>query len=317
MPTPLPPEERSTARTSPVTHTRYLAIGAPDYGKLVNFYGSTWGLRPVADDTGVTFFAAEASTEQFVFRVREADERRVDLIAFAVSTPAEVDRLCERLGRDGVRIDRTPQPLITPGGGYGFRFFDPDGRLVEISCEVGTRQARELAEREDIPSRLSHVVFNTANLAAVIAFYERYLGFRVSDWVADRMVFMRCQRDHHTLGFAAAGHASLNHVSFEMRGIEEYMRGTGRMMRSGFPVLWGPGRHGPGDNTFSYFRSPDGNVVEYTTALMQVDEDTWVPCRWEPDGEEADQWGTANPIDEFIPVAIGESDPGLWTAPPL
>lgn len=317
MPTPLPLQERSAPGASPITHMRYLAIGVPDYHRSVDFYGSTWGLRPVVDDTGVTFFAAEGSEEQFVLRVREAEQRRLDLMALAVSTPADVDRLAESLARAGVRLDLTPASLTAPGGGYGFRFFDPDGRLIEISCHVGTREARELEEREDIPSKLSHVVFNTANLARTIAFYERHLGFRISDWVEDRMVFMRCRRDHHTLGFAAAAHASLNHVAFEMRGVEEYMRGTGRLTRAGYSLLWGPGRHGPGDNTFSYFRSPDGNVVEYTTALLQIDESTWVPCRWDGDGEEADQWGTAGPIDEFIPAAVGDPDPGLWTPPPF
>jgi hypothetical protein len=84
------------------------------------------------------------------------------------------------------------------------------------------------------------------------------------------------------------------------------------MVRAGYRNLWGPGRHGPGDNTFSYFHAPDGFVVEYTTALLEVDEQAWVPSRWEGDGPEADQWGTAGPIDEFIPAAVGQPDPGLW-----
>ena len=66
-----------------------------------------------------------------------------------------------------------------------------------------------------------------------------------------------------------------------MRDIDEYMRGTGRMVRQGHAPLWGPGRHSSGDNVYSYFAGPDDFVVEYTTALERIgDEDAWVPRVW-------------------------------------
>ena len=34
--------------------------------------------------------------------------------------------------------------------------------------------------------------------------------------------------------------------------------------------MWGPGRHGPGSNTFAYFQDPNGFVAEYTTALEEI-----------------------------------------------
>ena len=71
------------------------------------------------------------------------------------------------------------------------------------------------------------------------------------------------------------------------------MRGAGRMKKHGFNVEWGVGRHGPGDNVFSYFVEPNGFVVEYTAEVQQVDEATYEahdaeywrnfpmrPCRW-------------------------------------
>ena len=39
--------------------------------------------------------------------------------------------------------------------------------------------------------------------------------------------------------------------------------------------MWGVGRHGPGNNVFSYFVEPNGFVTEYTTEVEQVD-DTYV-----------------------------------------
>ena len=50
------------------------------------------------------------------------------------------------------------------------------------------------------------------------------------------------------------------------------MRGAGRMKQQGFNVEWGVGRHGPGDNIFSYFIEPNGFVTEYTAEVEQIDE---------------------------------------------
>ena len=62
-----------------------------------------------------------------------------------------------------------------------------------------------------------------------------------------------------------------------MRGLDEYMRGTGRVMRAGIKKIWGPGRHNAGNNTFSYFLDPSGNTMEYTTELEKIETDPWHP----------------------------------------
>ena len=79
------------------------------------------------------------------------------------------------------------------------------------------------------------------------------------------------------------------------------MRGTGRLLRAGVEKIWGPGRHLAGNNTFSYFLDPHGNTIEYTTELEQIDEDTWHPHLYDfTEPEVTDQWGTANPMNEFV-----------------
>ena len=64
------------------------------------------------------------------------------------------------------------------------------------------------------------------------------------------------------------------------------------MRKSGYEIMWGVGRHGPGSNVFSYFVEPNGFVTEYTTEVEQVDDTTSAttrnggrlrhlfPCRW-------------------------------------
>lgn len=313
-----PNAETTCGFRTPITRLRHVALGMPNFTETVDFYRSKWGLELVAEDTDVAFFGTVGHRENYVLRIRRALEKRIDLIAFAVTAEHDVDLLAERVIAVDGTIDREPGPLDTPGGGYGFRFFDIDGRLIEISADVIGRPARELAIGESVPKKLSHVVVNSPNLEATRRYYQRVLGFRVSDWLDDKLCFLRVRSDHHILGIAHGPHASLNHVSFEMRGTDEFLRGTGRLTRLGTAPLWGPGRHSAGDNTFSYFADPVGNIVEYTTELERViDEETWIPRRFTTAPEHADQWGTAGSPEVLLPQMANDPDTGLWVPAPL
>jgi len=307
-----------------ITHLRHVDIAVPDYDKQVAFYAEKWGLAEAGRDSGVTYFAAVGSPEQYVIRVRRSPDKRLDLLAFGAADRNSVDRLASRLASSGVTLVSEPGVLETPGGGYGFRFFDVDGRTIEISAEVATRSHRKVEEKEDIPVRLSHVVLNSPEPEKAKAFYEKHLGFRLSDTLVhpdlgELMWFMRCSPQHHSVGIARCPHTSLHHASFEMRGLDEYMRGTGRLMRADVPKIWGPGRHRGGDNTFSYFHDPNGNTMEYTTEMVQVDEDTWHPSLFDTnDQETADQWGTSNPMNEWVSRQMfNDADEGVFVAPPI
>jgi hypothetical protein len=85
-------------------------------------------------------------------------------------------------------------------------------------------------------------------------------------------------------------------MAYELPDIDGLMRGAGRVRGSGYEIMWGVGRHGPGNNVFSYFVEPNGFVTEYTTEVDQVDDtyqghdaQWWLetklfPCRWQMAG---------------------------------
>jgi catechol 2,3-dioxygenase-like lactoylglutathione lyase family enzyme len=307
-----------------ITHVRHIDLAVPDFDTQVAFYRDTWGLTQVASDSGLSFLACEGSPEQYTVRIRKDEQKRVDLIAFGAKDPTDVDALAARLTGGGVKLISEPGAIDTPGGGYGFRFFDGDGRAVEVSSDVQLRQNRKIEEGESIPVALSHVVFNSPNPESTVQWYVEHLEFAISDQLihphmGEMMWFLRVNPQHHTVAIARCPHNSLHHASFEMRGIDEYMRGTGRLLRLGVEKVWGPGRHLAGNNTFSYFLDPHGNTIEYTTALETIDEDVWHPSKYDftiPGVQ--DQWGTANQMNEFVAKqSFNDPDPGLFVAPPV
>jgi predicted enzyme related to lactoylglutathione lyase len=115
-----------------LTHLRHVDLAVPDYDKQLDFYAGVWGLTKVAEDSGISFLAAEGSPESYVVRLRKAEEKRLDLVSYGAASAADVDTLAEQLLAGGVQLISQPGKAETPGGGYGFRFFDVDGRTIEV-----------------------------------------------------------------------------------------------------------------------------------------------------------------------------------------
>ncbi len=299
--------------TARVTDLHYVAHAVPDMESERKFYGETWGLTEVGEDDGKVYFAAEGSTHPFVIRLRQDDEKKTDLIGFSADSSADVDAIYAQALAAGAKSIAEPGPADGPQGGYAARFFDPEGRALEVICDTNRREARELKVGESIPIGLSHVVLHSPDHKALTKFYEDVLGFKLSDWIGEFMVFLRCNPAHHRLAIMP-GKPALNHVAFDVASVDEMMRGLGRLTKEGVKLSWGPGRHTAGNNTFTYYLTPNGNAVEYTSDLEECGDD-WVPNTYEMRPDITDQWGTGRIIMGNVPHQTMDADKGLWCVP--
>jgi catechol 2,3-dioxygenase-like lactoylglutathione lyase family enzyme len=297
-----------------VSEIRFVGYAVPDLEAERRFYAEVWGLIEVGEQDGVVYFAAAGTPEKYVVRLRQANEQRIDVIGWAAETRADVDALHEQVKAIGGQIIAPPHALTSLGGGYGFRFFDLDGHALEVSAEVERGPSRELSRGEAIPTKISHIVMHSPDHKAAVAWYEKALGFKVSDWLGDFMCFLRCNAWHHRLAFLP-GPPCLNHVAYDVLSIDDMMRGIARLKRNAVDIRWGPGRHTAGNNTFSYFTTPADNVVEYTSELEAVDDETWKATVHKPSAETMDQWGVGVGGPQTMPQPA--PDKGLWQAPAI
>jgi catechol 2,3-dioxygenase-like lactoylglutathione lyase family enzyme len=269
---------------------RSVELGVPDLNQSVAFYNHVWGLEPVVSDADTIHLRANG-TEHHAVTLRERPKTGLLGVHLAASDKAAVNALHAQAKAFGADVVSPPADLPpSAGGGYGFQFRTPEGHVLNIAAEVA-RHAAVVNDRSK-PVKLSHVVLNTANIGQQTAFFIDLLGFRLSD-STHMMDFVRCSADHHSIAMARGDGPSLNHMAYEMENIDGLMRGAGRMKQNGFNIEWGIGRHGPGDNVFTYYVEPNGFVTEYTAEVQQVDESThlpgtaddWAnfpmrPCRW-------------------------------------
>src|SRR5690606_3388186 len=195
-----------------------------------------------------------------------------------------------------------------------FRCFTPDGLPLEISSDVRREPGRRVEAAEGIPERISHIVLHSPQHVALVEFFTKVLGFRVSDWLGDFMCFLRCNRAHHRLAILP-GPPCLNHVAYDVPGVDGMMIGISRLRQSGVDIRWGPGRHKAGNNTFSYFVTPAGFAVEYTAELEEVDFEHHVHQVYTPAPRTMDQWmiGVGGPQTMPHPAP----DPRLFQPAPV
>jgi 2,3-dihydroxy-p-cumate/2,3-dihydroxybenzoate 3,4-dioxygenase len=255
---------------------RSVELELPDVARAADFLGGAWGLLPAGSSGGTQFFRG-TGPQPYILSITKASLPAVAAITFSGSA-AEL----EKIASPNTTYD-------VPGGGEGFEIRGPEAQNYRFIVENETLQP--IVDR-DRPIQLTHAVLNTADQDAVERFAVEKLGFIVSDRTA-HMRFLRCNRKHHCVAYAKAALPSLNHIAFEMSGVDAGMRGIARLREAGYEAVWGPGRHGPGNNVFGYFIAPYGGVVEYTAEVSEVGDDYRVgtPEDWKWPPGRIDHWG--------------------------
>ncbi|SUA46383.1 Iron-dependent extradiol dioxygenase [Nocardia africana] len=216
-------------------------------------------------------------------------------MSFDVGTRVDLDAAFEEAVAAGGQVEREPGDAVGPGHEASAAVRDPDGNLVQLLYGAAVTEESHRA-RIVAPRKLGHVVLNTPQRVVLERFYGR-LGLRVSDRTARGMSFLRCNRDHHSLAVCDSERTGIQHIAFDVVDMDNVMTALGALTREGTPCVWGPGRHGPGNNIFTYYADPAGVFVEYYAELEQVEEEVDGPVEpifW---GEEwkGDTWGYAGP----------------------
>jgi len=141
---------------------------------------------------------------------------------------------------------------------------------------------RETEPPADMPfalGKISHVVLKVADLERSVRFYTQVLGMRISDaypesMMPGRMVFMRCNDDHH--GVALVGGATgpanaseLHHFAFEVASLDEVFRARDHLERHGVPISF-EGRRRAGQQIAIEFKDPDGHNLEICWGIDRI-----------------------------------------------
>jgi catechol 2,3-dioxygenase-like lactoylglutathione lyase family enzyme len=148
-------------------------------------------------------------------------------------------------------------------------FEDPKGTVLEVFAEQ-TPIAKNAAVAGIGPLKLGHLAFCVDEPKRFVDFYAKVLGFRISDWIQDWFAFMRCGPDHHTVNFVRGKRTVMHHIAFELKDWAQILTACDFLGAKNIQLTWGPGRHGPGHNIYTYHRNPDDQIIELFTELDKM-----------------------------------------------
>jgi catechol 2,3-dioxygenase-like lactoylglutathione lyase family enzyme len=170
----------------------------------------------------------------------------------------------------GLAPAASPSPLFDD---QAFSVRDPDGKLVVFGLAAQLSAVAE--EKPRLHGPLQHLALATHDPAALEAFYAGKLGFAVSDRVRNDQgeaitCWMRSNHEHHTLACFRSRHRGIDHHSYEVGEWTKIRDWADHFGAQNIRLIWGPGRHGPGNNLFIFVADPDENWIEESAELEVV-----------------------------------------------
>ena len=213
----------------------------------------------------------------------------------AVSADA-VDEVAARAKSDGLEIlgDRP----IGPKYDRAVRIKAPGGVVFEIHTPIARSETKRYIGTSGRPKRIEHINAFTPDTAAFGEFCEKTLGMKLSDSTeGGEFRWYRSQDGfHHTIAMGP-GETKLHHYAFDLHCMEDLARIADNLAQKDRALVWGPGRHGAGDNIFTYYPDQTGCLVENSVEMAHIDNDaTYEPTPWDIseglNGRWINLWGT-------------------------
>lgn len=280
----------SSHASSLIQAVRSIDIETPTLAEDLAFYDQTWWLTPVQSDEHSAYLRGTGPHAYVLgLHASTAEQAQIRHITLQARHLDCLDQILQRAQQHGATLLHDRHPVDQPGGGQAIDIADTVGRRWRI---VADDQAVAPLQRAHAPVRLAHVVINASDVPQCQGFLEEVLDFSLADRTRI-MAFMRCADDHHSIAIGDTDNNCLNHIAFLMPDLDSAMIGAGRMRDANYPVQWGPGRHGPGNNAFNYFVGPNQVVIEYTAEVQTIDDSYPVgsPSDWTWPPGRIDQWG--------------------------
>jgi catechol 2,3-dioxygenase-like lactoylglutathione lyase family enzyme len=240
----------------------------PDLDKAIAYYTDVNGLVLSTKEKSRAFLASK--TGLLTIALEHGGQPSLKRISFEVAPNADFAEMTKRLGAEGVKGEVRSDAM--PGIGKVLAFADPIGTTIELFTDwtyLGSHHQVIGAG----PLKLGHIARVAEDPKAIADFYCRVLGFRVSDWIGDSFVFLRCNPDHHTVNFFRGAQTKMHHIAFEMKDFAHIQHACELLALRKMPINWGPVRHGPGHNVAIYHRNCDDQNVEFYIELDQMKDE--------------------------------------------
>jgi catechol 2,3-dioxygenase-like lactoylglutathione lyase family enzyme len=265
-------------------YLHHLEIGSSDPPALAIFYAHAvkMAAAPLHD-----LWLCHGPRRRMLFA--QGRNNALHYAAFACRDAEALETLRSHIEKQNIPLLPSPSKLFDH---RAFAVRDPDGNQTVY----GLAPDGTAGNATTIHGPLQHVTLTSTDMAAFEDFYAGKLGFAVSDRVRNDQgqvttCFLRSNHEHHTLAVFLKTEAGLDHHSYEAGEWTTIRDWADHLATLRVPIVWGPGRHGPGNNLFIFIKDPDGNMIEIS-AELEVVHDRPVK-EWKHEPYTLNMWGPA------------------------
>jgi catechol 2,3-dioxygenase-like lactoylglutathione lyase family enzyme len=236
-----------------------------DLEKMIDYYTNVVGLVLVEREKDRAFLVTQIGL--LAIQLNKGDTDRCLMLSFEVEPDADFGVMARELSEHGISSELRNDSV--PGTGPVLTFRDDKGTTIALFKEW-SYLGKHLPPVGVAPLKLGHIAWIVDDPKKTAEFYEKVLDFKVSDWIDDFFVFLRCNSDHHTVNFIRGGNLKMHHMAFELKDFIHLQNSCDLFGQRKIPIIWGPLRHGPGHNIATYHRNPDDQVIELFCELDQI-----------------------------------------------
>lgn len=265
-------------------YLHHVHLHTPDVERMTRFYATVMDMSATSPADGQQLLAGPGRR----VLLSPGPANRLAHAGFALRDRTGLAGLREQAEAQGL----DPQPVATPLFEAGaFAAIDPDGNRIVFGLA-----ANHAVQNGRLRGPIQHLTLATRDVGAIENFYAGKLGFGVSDRVVDAggrvtTSFMRGNHEHHNLACFLNERTGIDHHSYEAGEWTTIRDWCDHFAAHEIPLMWGPGRHGPGNNLFVFIEDPDKNWIE-VSAELEVIHDR--PVKQWPHAERTlNLWGRA------------------------
>ena len=244
-------------------YLHHLCFESPNPEKLSDFYGKIMQMKP--QSIGGNAWLCSGKNRQIL--IKEGMKNRLEFAAFSCRDEEGLNLLKERVKKEGIEVINLQPDLFQNDA---ISIVDQDGHNISFGLSKPNMNAESV-----LNGPLQHLTFSTLNVEKFVDFYVGKLGFCISDRVLHSngnlaTCFVRSNHEHHTVACFKSDRIGVDHHSYEAGEWNAIRDWCDHFASMNIELMWGPGRHGPGNNLFVFVEDPDGNWIEISAELEVI-----------------------------------------------
>ena len=288
-----------------VTRLGHIGLRVPELDAAVDFQREVIGMHETERSAGVSYMTCNERHHELIL-IQDPVQGGYDHIGLEVADVAALERAKTQAVSAGGEL-LGPVYDGEPGIDRALRLRSPGGHVFKLFCGMETGDPLPEGDR---PVKFEHVSVKVRKPGPFERFLEDGLGFRFSDRMGPFASWWHCDADHHGMAVVLAPKPELSHYAYAWPDFGALGRGADRLKAArDQKVIWGPSRHGPGNNHFLYFNDNDGAMIECCSELAKMPpEGDYQARKWPVDPGTINQWGGPPPL-RFVRAGFAIVDP--------